>query len=333
MTSTVTGVETNGLLDDLHGRLLTTAALRALPPPEFVIDGLVPLDALTLLYGPSGGCKTFVAVDWALHVATGSWWHGRPVAGGKVLYVVAESPAGVGPRVDAWMTHHGIHDIDAHHGVAWLPMAPNLFDLATAGTFRDLVAHLAPRLVVVDTLARCAVGADENSAKDMGRLVEQLDQVRRSSGAAVVVVHHSGKTLEHGARGSSALRAAVDAEIEVTATDGRVSTKTTKQKNAPEAPPVALTLTPVGQSCVLLPARGDTLDTLGQSTMATFEALQSIAMADGVSSTAWMAVAAVPDRTFWRHRKQLVSAGLVHNIGTDRQPRYVADLQEREDAA
>ena len=85
-------------------------------------------------------------------------------------------------------------------------------------------------LVVSDTLARVMAGGNENTAEDMGKLVINCDRVRHATGAHVMVIHHSGKNAAAGARGSSALRAATDTEIEIEK-NGAVSCATvTKQR-------------------------------------------------------------------------------------------------------
>ena len=68
------------------------------------------------------------------------------------------------------------------------------------------------RLVVLDTWARGLVGGDENSQKDAGLAIDACERVRRSTGASILVVHHSGVegTRE---RGSTALRGAADTSI------------------------------------------------------------------------------------------------------------------------
>jgi len=69
--------------------------------------------------------------------------------------------------------------------------------------------------VVIDTLARCFGGNDENDARDMGAFIEGCDTIKQKTGATVLVVHHSGKDEAKGARGSSSLRAALDVEFNV----------------------------------------------------------------------------------------------------------------------
>ena len=78
----------------------------------------------------------------------------------------------------------------------------------------------------------------------MGAVVRNLDRLRDETGAAIVLVHHSGKDAARGARGHSLLRAATDTEIEVTRDDGaRVSTaRVMKQRDLPTEGSFAFTL-------------------------------------------------------------------------------------------
>ncbi|EOW3049172.1 AAA family ATPase, partial [Escherichia coli] len=71
------------------------------------------------------------------------------------------------------------------------------------------------RMIILDTLARCFGGSDENDARDMGAFVHGCDELKRRTGATVLVIHHSGKDETKGARGSSAFRAALDAEYRI----------------------------------------------------------------------------------------------------------------------
>lgn len=315
------------LVDRLEALTMTTDAIRALPPPEWLVDGYLIRDSLALLYGPSGTYKTFLGVDLALHIATGSWWNTRQITRpGRVLYVIAEGVAGVGSRIDAWQTHHRIQQLARYEPITWLPRAVNLADRLEAAAFAELAARLAPDLVIVDTLARCTLGAEENSARDMGAVVENLDTVRRATGACVLSVHHTGKDTTSGARGSSALRAAMDTELELR--PDPLELKVTKQKDAPEAPRMQLAPLPVqlagdATSLVLVPtsviAQGDEI---GASDALVLSALEDITIPGGVSSGAWEKAAAVAPRTFYRARGRLLGRGHVHNLGTEKQPRY-----------
>lgn len=100
------------------------------------------------------------------------------------------------------------------------------------------------QLIVIDTLARCFGGNDENDAKDMGAFIEGCDTIKRETGATVLVVHHSGKDDTKGARGSSAFRAALDAEFNVRreGDGGAIILTCTKMKDAEEPRPAAFDL-------------------------------------------------------------------------------------------
>jgi hypothetical protein len=69
-------------------------------------------------------------------------------------------------------------------------------------------------LVIVDTLAACAVGLDENSQRDAGRIADGLQRIAEA-GPAVVVIHHTSKGGT-GVRGSSVLTGAFDRVLTLT---------------------------------------------------------------------------------------------------------------------
>ena len=86
--------------------------------------------------------------------------------------------------------------------------------------------------VVIDTLSATTPGGNENSGEDMGRVLSHCKLLHRKTGALVVLIHHSGKDATKGARGWSGLRAAADAEIEVTRNGDFRAATVTKLKDA-----------------------------------------------------------------------------------------------------
>jgi hypothetical protein len=81
--------------------------------------------------------------------------------------------------------------------------------LTTLATLPDLA------LIVIDTLAAASGGANENSGEDMGSVLDACRAAHHASGASVLLIHHSGKNADLGARGWSGIRAAVQAEMRV----------------------------------------------------------------------------------------------------------------------
>jgi len=305
--------------------VLATDSILNLQPPDFLIEGYLVRNSLAVLYGPSGSGKTFLALDWSLHVATGSFWHGQRVESGPVFYVIAEGVSGVGIRLDAWCKYHAIPDLNAYAPISWLPMPINLGRGEDVEALGLLLSELGTRLCVIDTLARCTLGVEENSAREMGVVVDGLDHLRQASGACILVVHHSGKDVALGARGSTALRAAMDTEIEIQGDEIAAQVKVTKQKDGFEARPRWLARQRVASSLVLVPATTAPRrpDDISGSALEAARALRQVDSPGGVLKSEWqLLVGSMPERTFFRARVQLLECGITENVGTDHRPRY-----------
>lgn len=245
-------------------------AFRGINPPAFVVDGLLEENGLSALIGAPGTGKSAVVIDMGLSICAGVPWKGRPTKRTRVLYIAGEGVSGAVQRVQAWETQHGI-------GVGTdLFMIPEAVLLS--GTSADVWEWLAANikangigLVIFDTLARMAVGLDENSAQDMGRAVGIFDKLRKHSGAGVLIVHHTKRGAET-ARGSSSLFGALDSELLVRHaededdadedTGGVVALEvvSTKQKNAAFGDVTPVWLRPAHGSVIVTDASGGTGD-------------------------------------------------------------------------
>ena len=185
-----------------------------------LVDGLLDRTGLTVMFGESGVGKTFAAIGLACHVAAGRSWHGLDVERGAVLYIAAEAPASAFRRVHAWKIQHGVTELPIAITQAGVNLCGQADIDAAIALARQVEAdHGRVGLVVVDTLAR-AMRGDENSAEIMGGFVEGVAQIAAAVGAHGMIVHHSGKDTSKGARGSYALKGAVDVELEVNGADG-----------------------------------------------------------------------------------------------------------------
>ena len=102
----------------------------------------------------------------------------------------------------------------------------------------------APELIIVDTLHRNFGGGDENSAKDVGKLMEILTSIINHTGATILLIHHCGHGADDRARGSSSLKAALDVEYKVSKKGDVVTMKNTKVKDFDEPKPILFNLVP-----------------------------------------------------------------------------------------
>lgn len=223
------------------GRFLDVGELCELPPTEnWLMKGYLTLDSLTVLFGDPGCGKSFLAIDIACHVATGTPWRGCPVKPGKVLYIAGEGRNGLSKRFRAWFERHGEQPRNIQ--ICTMPIA-----LTDPAGIAALVAEIQsmpeqPALIVVDTINRNFGPGDENATADMTKAVAGLDAIRNATGAAILAAHHSGHGDKTRGRGSSVLRASVDVEYAVEKFDRTVQIRCTKAKDFDHPAPLAWTL-------------------------------------------------------------------------------------------
>lgn len=226
-------------------RLLTSAAavMAAMRPPQWLVDGYLETDALAMLYGPPNGGKSFVAIDLACSVATGTPWLGTKVKRGAVIYVAGEGHNGLARRLKAWQVLRQVEIGDVPLYLS--QQSVQLFNQQAAIELSEEIAAIAierqvqPLLVVIDTLAR-NFGGDENSAEDATQFVSHIDAfVRKRFGCNVLIIHHSGHNADR-ARGSTAFKAAMDQELKLSGGGGNaIELAVTRMKDG-DTPPTRL---------------------------------------------------------------------------------------------
>ncbi len=184
-------------------------------PVSWLVKKWIQADALVMVHGPSGGGKTFMVLDWVLHLAAGrTEWQGHKVKPCDVVYLAGEGHQGLRGRIAAWKHHHSVTALSM-----WLSQSG--CDLNTADGYQLAAAHIrslprSPSVVVVDTLHRFLAG-DENSAQDAKTMLDACARLMHEFKCTVVLVHHTGvnEDAQHRARGSSAWRGALDIEISI----------------------------------------------------------------------------------------------------------------------
>lgn len=203
---------------------------------SYLIKGLIDENTLAVLYGTPGAGKTFVAIDFAISIAAGLPCQGRHVKKGLVVYVAMEGPVGFRRRLAA--LHRSRSDIPANPA---LHVIQDRFNIRSKKNTAAMVEHIHQvekrfgqrcAMVVVDTLAKAAPGFDENAFQGMSEVVGGAEAIQKALGCTILLVHHSGKNVQQGARGHSALKGAVDTEIQVETGQGAIRVmKTHKQRD------------------------------------------------------------------------------------------------------
>lgn len=212
---------------------------------HWLVRDWIESGSLALLFGESTAGKSFLALDWAACIATGTPWNDLAVTPGPVFYIAGEGKGGIGKRLAAWSSHNGIDVTRAPIFISERGAA--IMEEDEARSIGQAVKMLSgqigkPALVVIDTLHRNMGDGDENDAGDIARFLANIDRhIREPIGCAVLLVHHSGHGDKTRSRGSSAIRAALDAEFSLTLSqEGMRKLECTKQKDTEQPQAVAL---------------------------------------------------------------------------------------------
>ena len=150
---------------------------------QWAVDKLVPSEAVTVVYGPGGGFKTWFMLQMGCCVSDGRAFLGMATQAMPVYYLDYENPLAV------------IKERAAIIG----PSEMRIWNMSFEKELprfdgRDIIQTFEsfPRcLIIIDSL-RSSHLADENSSKDMAAVMENFKMLRRL-GFTVCVIHHSPK--------------------------------------------------------------------------------------------------------------------------------------------
>jgi hypothetical protein len=203
---------------------------------RWLVKNVIPDTGVGVIYGDSGTFKSFVALDLMAAIATGrERWFGYRVKCAPCIYVPFEGRGGIPKRVEAWRLAAVLRSVSPDLAA---PVFPINFGVNTGIIFitdplnlrskedRDKLVEvvmangLEGGVLCIDTLAQAGHGIDENSSEGMGEMIAIFQELQRSLGGVILVVHHTGKDASRGMRGHSSLRGAQDFAIECSKPDG-----------------------------------------------------------------------------------------------------------------
>ena len=192
---------------------------------EWLIKRLLPQQGVAVLFGLPKSFKSFIALDLGLHVALGWDWAGRRTTPGEVVYIAAENAKGTAKRKIGFEQAHD-NNLSGHIPFYLVETAPNLG--ADRGDLNALIASIeavgvAPRLIIIDTLAQTLGGAEENST-GMMTFVANATALAVCFKTCVLVVHHVPLGDEKRLRGHTSLGGGTDVQLFTERSNGDLTT-------------------------------------------------------------------------------------------------------------
>ena len=227
------------------------------PESRWLVTGLWSCEAVGIVGGEPKCCKSFLALDLAVAVASGTPALRRfPVASpGRVLLYAAEDALhivrarleGICAAADCRLQDLDIQVITAPSVRLDLP--------ADRDALERTVADLKPKLLILDPFVRLH-RIDENSSGEVAPLLAYLRELQRRHALAVLLVHHAKKTAGHiragqALRGSSEFHAWGDSNLYLRREPSGQLTLTVEHRAAPSPPSLPLELQQHGPALAL----------------------------------------------------------------------------------
>jgi hypothetical protein len=241
-------------------RLLPVQPAHQLPVrPEaqrWLVMGLWLEEAVGVLGGEPKCCKSFLALDLAVAVASGTSCLRHfpvPTAGRVLLYAAEDALHIVRCRLEGICAaaQVSLQELDVQ-----VITAPTVrLDLpADRSRLEHTVEQLKPRLLVLDPFVRLH-RIDENASGEVAPLLAYLRELQRRHHLAVLVVHHAkkgGARIRAGQalRGSSEFHAWGDSNLYLRRFENEL-TLTVEHRAAPSLAPINLELAQRGESLAL----------------------------------------------------------------------------------
>jgi hypothetical protein len=224
---------------------------------RWLVEHLWSEEAVGIVGGEPKCGKTFLALDLAVSVATGTpclrrFAVSRP---GRVLLYAAEDPLDMVRQRLEGICHAGglkLADLDVQ-----VVTEPTLrLDLeAIRRKLNETVASLKPRLLVLDPFVRLH-RIDENASGEVAPLLAYLRELQRRHSVAVLVVHHAKKgagrvRAGQALRGSSEFHAWGDSNLYLRKSMDDTLSLTVEHRAAPSLPGLTLELSKAPRSVAL----------------------------------------------------------------------------------
>lgn len=290
-------------------RLYHADELNELPPMRWLIDSEIPERGFGVLYGQPGTGKSFLALEYSERIS-----QRRPV-----VYIAGEGVSGYPRRHAAWLQHHKLKT-----GKLYFWTDPvNFLKALEVSAFADEIRHIKPQLIVIDTLARCMVGGNEDKADDMGTFIDNCRRLQSELDTAILVLHHTPKNSTNTPRGSGALGGAADVMIEMSDNEDSIKIACTKMKDAAEFEPRYIklhivTIEPGISSCVIVDHNRvqQQRDHLTPNQKLIIEWLSSDEVfGDGAPAAKLRSATGINENTFYKTVRSLADRGFIRRVG------------------
>ncbi len=176
----------------------------SVPPKAIIGDGILLPQTLMLITGLPKAKKSMLAANLTIALASGkSFSFFKIDKPHKVLVLSAEG--GYFPNRDRFKAMCAEIDFKGSENVKLcFDTRIKLEEEEDFEELEDIISEFNPDVLLIDPFVKFH-HKDENSAKEMGMILEKLRNLIEDHSLSIILIHHLGKAPQNGARGSSAI--------------------------------------------------------------------------------------------------------------------------------
>lgn len=308
-----------------------------LPPARPLVEGIIEEGTGCILAGPGGTGKTWLSLDLARAIASGTPWLGKFPTGQSSVLVIDEegNERGIQSRLRLLNAAQPLDDLPLWFAIG---LGLKIDAQKTERIIQEEIERYQPGVVIFDSLTRVH-SANENDASEMAQVFARFSTLRRLYGCTVVLIDHLRKKglINDEAemlRGSTDKRNWPDTILFVSpAESGTMTVSHIKARYGQSVPEFTVALeidNDAGVGRVRYQGQAPSQHIgKGNDIIAAIHALKAQLGEDGADILKIAAWLDVSDETVRKHVKRLASQSILRSrrITTEGRPKDVYDVQ------
>ena len=220
---------------------------RPIPEQQWLVKDLIPLNALTIVFGLPSSYKTRLMLHTAISVAAGEPLFGQIKTTQSPAYIIEEENG-------EFLIHQMLNELGVKSGLPLFISSRNNFMVNDENIEQILVDCYTKgiKVVMFDSLVDMH-NANENDAVEMGKVMKHFQRLL-VNGLTVIILHHARKQTKDSVGGGNELRGSIniyaqaDSILNLKANKGLATLKQLKLRYALPHKPIHLLINKEGSN-------------------------------------------------------------------------------------